>query len=60
MCCTLHNICEIHHNELNSEWLDSIESTLIPQPNSTVTGNEASENASEICQAVVYTYPVKL
>jgi hypothetical protein len=21
-CCILHNICEIHHNEFNSEWLE--------------------------------------
>ena len=28
-CCILHNICEIHHNEFNSEWLDSIESKQI-------------------------------
>ena len=44
-CCVLH---EIHHSKLNSEWLDSIESTQIPQPNSTATDDdEPSENASE-------------
>lgn len=47
-CCILHNVCEIHHSKFNSEWLDSIESTQIPQPNSTATDDdEPSENASE-------------
>ena len=55
-CCVLHNICEIHHNEFNSEWLDSIESTQIPQPHSTVSDNEPSENASEIRQALVHYF----
>ena len=56
-CCILHNICEIHHNEFNSEWLDSND---MQQPN-LVPADETEAGDSSglvIRQALVKHYNI--
>ena len=44
-CCILHNICEVHHDEFNDQWLDDVDEFSIP-PSSGSTLPGASTGSS--------------
>ena len=47
-CCILHNICEIHGDELNNSWLEE-HSESLEQPSTTV----ATDNTADAIDAKV-------
>ena len=55
-CCTLHNICEIHGDEFNDEWMQECESNAEDgtQPNSSnVTSTSSCPDGEEIREILI-------
>ena len=50
-CCVLHNMCEIHGDTFNEEWLESVESSS--DRSIAVVGSSQSESGENIHQALI-------
>ena len=50
-CCVLHNVCEIHGDEFNAEWLDGVEANTQSANTSNIEG--ASSSSSEVDAASI-------
>ena len=52
-CCTLHNICEIHCDVFDEEWLEDCESDEDgTQPTVTSTSTSTCPDSEEVCEAL--------
>ncbi|XP_005999530.1 uncharacterized protein LOC102349566 [Latimeria chalumnae] len=49
-CCILHNICEVHNDHFNEEWLEAIGQTEFPQPADPVPESMDNPSAEEVRQ----------
>ena len=53
-CCVLHNVCEVHHDSFNEEWLQEID---LSQPDCVAsTSTQLSQTGGEHVQAILMNY----
>lgn len=58
-CCILHNVCEVHGDTFNNNWLEYIDQYAQPEQSSPPGGsNIATSNSSDIHDALVKYYSV--
>ena len=51
VCCVLHNMCEVHGDTFNEEWLEGVESGY--DTSIAVVGLSQSESGVNVCQALM-------
>ena len=58
-CCTLNNICEIHGDVFNEEWLEDCECEEdATQPNATSTSTTTSPDSEEVRELLISYFAI--
>ena len=58
-CCTLHNICEVHGDEFDQQWLEEPSNQPLPQPdnpNMQTTDHADGSDVRDLCVVYVNTH----
>ena len=56
-CCVLHNVCEIHSDVFNDEWLEDIETEdSTEEGQQTTAATTSSEDGNEIRDALIHYF----
>ena len=52
-CCVLHNMCEIHHDSFNEEWLQEID---LDQPEQHTSTESSTSHGGDLIRTILLEY----